>query len=151
MMHEDWFGGNLSAGTRAVLDVCRKDAPDFSVLFHGGDNCTSHMLAPDYGSLKAKKEVYELGLVVRDECEKAGVRYRSVDIPSGEDRAESPVSFNLASAMHHCCSEPAVTFESNQGLTDRGDIIYTHEEIYKVHAIYIREVMRYVLKKHNKL
>ena len=151
MMHEDFFGGNLSTGTRAVLDVCRKEAPDFSILLHGGDNCTNHMLAPDYGSLKAKKEVYELSLAYKEVCDKNGVRYSVLPIPEGENRADSLVSFNLPSAMHHCCSEPAVTFESNQGLVDRGDVIYSYEEIYKAHALLFGEIFKFVLKKHGKL
>ena len=150
MMHEDFFSGNVSTGTRAVLDVCREEAPDFSILLHGGDNGTNHMLAPDYGSLNAKREVYDFQLQYKAVCEENGVRYNVVNIPRGEER-EVPVSFNLISAMHHCCGMPTVTFESNQGLSDRGDVIYTYEEIYKAHMLLYRETMRFVLKKYNKI
>jgi hypothetical protein len=150
MMHEDFFSGNVSTGTRVVLDVCRDEAPDFSILLHGGDNGTNHMLAPDYGSLNAKREVYEFQLQYKAVCDENAVRYNVIDIPRGEERAV-PVSFNLPSAMHHCCGMPAVTFESNQGLCDRGDVIYTYEEIYKAHMLLYRETMRFVLKKYNKI
>ena len=147
MMHEDWFSGNLSAGTRAVLDVCRKDAPDFSILLHGGDNCTSHILSPAYASLKAKKEAHEVSKMVKAACEAKGVRYTVHALDSeGENKEPSPVAFNLISAMHHCCSEPAVTYESNQGLCDKGDVIYGYEEIYKAHTNLFAETMRYVLE-----
>ena len=151
MMHEDFFGGNLSAGTKAVLDVCKKDAPDFSILLHGGDNCINHMIAPTYSALNAKKEVYEISVSYKALCDENNVRFKVLDISNnGENSEVSPTSFNLPSAMYHCCAEPAVTFESNQGLTERGDVVYDYEEIYKAHALLFAETMRYVLKKHNK-
>ena len=152
MMHEDWFGGNLSAGTKAVLEVCRKEAPDFSILLHGGDNCTNHMISPAYGSLKAKKEVHALSLKVEEACKANNVRYSVRPIDSEGEKAElSPVSFNLTSAMHHCCSEAAVTYESNQGLCDRGTVIYDYEEIYKAHIILFTETIRFELDRYGKL
>ena len=152
MMHEDWFSGKLSAGTRAVLDVCRKDAPDFSILLHGGDNTTNTMLPPDYAALKAKKEVFELANKVKEACDAVNVRYAVHPLDAeGENREPSPISFNLPSAMHHCCCEPAVTYESNQGLCDRGTVIYDYDEIYKAHLILFRETMRYELEKYGKL
>ena len=150
MMHEDFVGGKLSTGTQLVLDICREHAPDFSVLFHGGSNTTSCMLSPVYGSLNAKKEIFDVGTLIKAECEKAGARYYVPPITKAEEN-EVPPSFNLTSAMHHCCSEPAVTFESNQGLTDHGNVIYDHDEIYKVHMITFTEIFRYELKKYNKI
>ena len=147
MMHEDWFSGNLSAGTKAVLEVCRKEAPDFSILLHGGDNCTSHIVPPSYSALKAKKEAHEVSKMVKAACEANGVRYTVHALDSeGENKEPSPVAFNLISVMHHCCSEPAVTYESNQGLCDKGDVIYGYEEIYKSHTLLFTETMRYVLE-----
>jgi hypothetical protein len=53
--------------------------------------------------------------------------------------------------MHHCCGTPCVTFESNQGLTDHGNVIYGFEEIYESHMSTMTEVIRYYLKKFNKI
>ena len=69
MMHEDFFGGDLSTGTVAVLDVCRSDAPDFSILLHGGSNTTCCILPPEYGSMNTKKEVYEVELKIKEQIE----------------------------------------------------------------------------------
>lgn len=148
MMHEDFFG-EVSTGTRLVLDVCRNEAPDFSILLHGGSNTTNCMLPPDYASFNAKKEVHELEQVVGEVCQREGVRYLIWGIKENEKR-EIPVSFNLPSAMHHCCGTPAVTYESNQGLVDDGDVIYGYEEIYKAHMILFGETMRFYLKKFGK-
>lgn len=146
MMHEDWFSGNLSSGTRAVLEVCRKEAPDFSVLLHGGDNCINYMIQPTYSSLKTKKEVYQLALMIEEKSKQNNVRYKVGPLDNEGDKKEIPYSFSLPSVMHHCCSEPAVTYESNQGLCDHGPAIYDYEEIYKAHAILFAETMRYVLE-----
>ena len=148
MMHEDFFG-EVSTGTRLVLDVCRNEAPDFSILLHGGSNTTNCMLPPDYASFNAKKEVHELEQVVGEVCQREGVRYLIWGIKENEKR-EIPVSFNLPSAMHHCCGTPAVIYESNQGLVDDGDVIYGYEEIYKAHMILFGETMRFYLKKFGK-
>lgn len=150
MMHEDFIGGDISTGTRAVLDVCKREAPDFSVLFHGGSNTTSCMLDTDYGAKWAKEETHEIAELVKRSCDAAGVRYAVIPISRGEER-DPQVSFNLPSAMHHCCGTPCVTFESNQGLTDHGTTIYDHDEIYAAHLIYMTEVIRFYLNKFDKL
>lgn len=148
MMHENFFGA-VSSGTRLVLDICSEEAPDFSVLLHGGSNTISCMLPPDYASLNAKKEVHALEKEVKEACDRENVRYGVIGVKELENR-EPPVSFNLPSAMHHCCGTPAVTYESNQGLVDHGDVIYGYEEIYKAHMILFAEIMRFYLKKFNK-
>lgn len=149
MMHEDFFG-EVSTGTRLVLDVCKREAPDFSILFHGGDNCVNHMISPYYASLNAKREVWEVAVATEEVCKAEQVRYRVSPIGKREDDANPP-SFNLPSAMHHCCGTPAVTYESNQGLADYKDDIYSYEEIYKAHCIQLAETMRYYLKKFGKI
>ena len=148
MMHEDFFG-QVSSGTRLVLDLCSREAPDFSILLHGGTNCPDNMIAPKYSSLNTKKEVHALELLMQEACLRAQVRYHVVGIQERENGEKAP-SFNLTSAMHHCCGAPTVTFESNQGLADDGKTIYGYEEIYQGHMILFAETMRYCLKKFGK-
>ena len=64
---------------------------------------------------------------------------------------DTPPSFNLNAAMHHCCSEPCVTFESNQGLIEHRDPVCTYEQIYRMHIILFTEIMRFELKKFGKI
>ena len=150
MMHEDFVGGKLSTGTQLVLDICREHAPDYSILLHGGDNCNNHMIPPDYASLKAKQEVFEVAKMVEERSVKEGVRFTNLGIRNPENN-DTPPSFNLPSAMHHCCAEPAVTYESNQGLIEHRDPVYDYDEIYKAHMILFAETMRYELKKFGKI
>ncbi len=149
MMHENFFG-KVSNETRVLLDIAAAEAPDFTVLLHGGGNTTNGMLDNDYGSLKSKKEILLVNELVAEACAKEGVRGRAYPISKGEER-DMPCSFNLPSAMHHCCSEPVTTYESNQGLTDQEGKIYDHDEIYAAHMILFREIIRYELKKFGKI
>lgn len=152
MMHEDFIGGKLSTGTQLVFDICREHAPDFSMLLHGGDNSEFHILPPDYCSMKAKLEIKDVMDAVEERSKQEGLKLNNVGIRRHEDAAVPP-SFNLISAMHHCCSEPAITYESNQGLdvTGHRGPSYSHEHIYKAHMILFTETMRVQLKRYGKI
>lgn len=154
MMHENFFG-TVSAGTRLVLDICAAEAPDFSILLHGGTGCINHMLAPAYASLNTKQEIVQVDTAVGEACRKQEVRHLVQPLKEEEKNAIPP-SFNLISAMHHCCGAPAVTYESNQAPDEEemarlGGVTYRFEEIYKAHCILIGETMRFYLQKFHKL
>lgn len=150
MMHEDFCGGKLSTGTQLVLDICREHAPDFSILLHGGSNTVACILYPTYASLKTNKEVYKVICACADKAQAENIPFVKNGIPNAESR-DVPPSFNLPSAMHHCCSEPAVTFESNQGLIDHCDPIFTYDQIYRSHMILFEETIRTQLERYNKI
>ncbi len=150
MMHEDFIGGKLSTGTQLVFDICREYAPDFSILLHGGDNSAFHMLPPDYCSHKAKLEIFDVANAVEARCKEANLPFNNLGVREME-KNEVPPSFNLVSAMHHCCSEPAITYESNQGLIEHREPCCTYEEIYKAHIILFEETIRVTLKRYNKI
>ena len=150
MMHEDFLGGKLSTGTQLVLDICRLEAPDFSVLYHGGSNTTSCMLYTSYASYKSKVESFEVMTAIKERCDKEGLRFVVKPVTEPE-KNDNPPSFNLTSAMHHCCSEAVVTFESNQGLIEHHDPVYDYDEIYNVHIVSFLEILRYELKKFGKI
>lgn len=154
MMHENFFG-KVSTGTRLILDICASEAPDFSILLHGGTGCINHMLSPAYASLNTKQEIVQLDVAVEKACLQANVRHRAQPLVDSE-KNEIPPSFNLISAMHHCCGAPAVTYESNQApdgedVARLGGVSYSYEEIYKAHCILFGETMRYYLKKFHKM
>ena len=151
MMHEDYFSANVSSGTRLVLDVCRTEAPDISILLHGGTNCTNCLFPVYYISGNARKAIMAFQESYRELCDKNGVRYQVTPFPSCEEDPKGFKPFTLTSAMHHCSGEPAFTFESNQGLCDHGNIIYGYDEIYDSHMLLFAETIRFALKKYNKI
>jgi len=52
--------------------------------------------------------------------------------------------------MHHLCGGIVITYESNQGLCDRGNNIYTHDEIYKSHLLLFEVVAKHLIEKYQK-
>ena len=148
MMHEDYFG-NVSSGTRVVLDVCRNEAPDISILLHGGSNCTNSLFPVYYISGNARKEINAFQESYKKLCDENGVRFAPIDVSRGQDDPNVLQSFTLTSAMHHCCGEPTFTFESNQGLCDHGNVIYDYDEIYKAHMLLFAETVRHVLRRYK--
>ena len=147
MMHDDFFG-KMSNEVRAVLDVCLEEAPDFSILLHGGTNTIATILLPAYSSGNAKKTVLDVSECVGAKCAAEDVRFNVTKSIEGKENNATPPSFNLISAMHHCCGEACVTFESNQGLTY--GTAYTHEQIYRSHMNLFEGTFERILAKFGK-
>ena len=150
MMHEDFVGGKISNETQLVLDICREHAPDFSILLHGGTNAVPHIYGPCYASMKAKLEAVDVMNALEERSKKEGIGFINLGLREPE-KNNPPASFSLPSAMHHCCSEPAITYESNQGLTECQGPQYTHEQIYKAHMILFEETIKVQLKRYGKM
>lgn len=144
MMHEDFFSGNVSTGTRLVLDICRQEAPDLSVLLHGGSNSRNHLLGPTYSTLKAKQTVSDLSEKLQQRHQQEEIPFHHVPVRDLES-GEMPPSFNLVSAMHHCCGGAALTYESNQGLVEAEGPGYTYDQIYRAHQLLFAEGARMLL------
>lgn len=145
LMH-DFFFGDMSNETRNILDVCSDRAPDFSVLFHGGTNSPTHLTYIGYTSGKSKAMAYDLVQKMRPKYLAEGLKCDKCDWILGNAPDDKPVqeSFNLPSAMHHCCGTPCITYESNQGIADNG---YFEDEadIYRAHSIMLESVAEWLL------
>ena len=150
MMSEDFFSPNVSTGTRLAFDVCREHVPDFTILFHGGDNSRPLMIFTPYVSGATATQMENVMSAFYKRCDEEGSPYWEYPFRNRE-LDEVPPGFGLTSAMHHICSEPVITFESNQGLVDRGTLSLNHDEIYKSHKIIIKETIKEQLKRYGKL
>jgi hypothetical protein len=58
---------------------------------------------------------------------------------------------SLPTVIHHVCGEPAITYESNQGLVAYGpyadrQMVLNNEDIYKCHMIAIETTVEWTLK-----
>lgn len=145
LMHDDFFG-HAAAETQNILDICRLYAPDVSVLFHGGAGCRNHITLPGYVSGNAKRKCCQLiERVIRAYCEKdyVFVDNREWHLRYDLEQENPPTAFNLISAMHHCCGEMCITYESNQGLIDNGRAM-DNEAIYHSHMIFIQCILEMV-------
>lgn len=151
MMHDDFFG-YASAETQNVLDVCRLYAPDASVLFHGGAESRNHITTQGYVSGHVRRRTCELIERTFQLYEKAGLAFidnRKDQLSYEEEQEEPPVSFNLPSAMHHCCGDMCITFESNQGLSDLSDCSMDNEAIYLSHRLFLLALFQMVIEEYR--
>lgn len=150
LMHDDFFG-KKSVETEKLLWVCEEYAPDFSVLLHGGANCRNVILNTAYSSGKAKEIVCEAERRIKEKCDERGLEYNARMTKDCGENSQCPASFNLASAMHQVCGEPCVTYESNQGLIDNGEIGrgFSYDEIYNHHLILFSELAGFISEKYS--
>ena len=150
MMHDNFFGHNANE-TQNVLDICAEYAPDVAVLCHGGSNCQPLFTTLEYASMNAKTAMVEMARLIRPKYEKVGLigfeNSGSKFTSREHEDAETPASFNLISAMHHCCGAPCITFESNQGLCDHGKIIFNNDEIYLSHMLMMEVLCEWAVGK----
>jgi len=144
MMHEDYFG-KISNETKALFDICRNDAPDFSILLHGGTNAKCGILPPDFTTKEALDAALEVSEAIKVRAEAEGMRYLVYNTGTIGN------ALSLQTAMHHLCGGVAVTYESNQGLTDAPGSPDTHDQIYRHHVLLFEETIKFVLKKFGKL
>jgi len=144
MMH-DYFFTNPCAETKAVLQTAETFAPDFTVLFHGGSNNKPHIAGSGYLFQTTKAKVRAFQQFIADE-------YKDIGFSLGGDGVDDRVnaSFNLTAAISQVCGEPAITFESNQGLNYFDEkqpwlVKYTYDEIYLHHILTLEGLCKFVL------
>lgn len=142
MMH-DYFFTDPAEETRAILKTAELFAPDFTILFHGGDNSKPHMAGVGYQFKDTRDKISLFQQFINDEYEDLGFSIGG----NGSDESDTK-SFNLSSAIVHVCGEPAITFESNQGLDHigNGKVKYTYDEIYSHHMLTIEGLCKFMSK-----
>ena len=145
MMH-DFFFTDPAAETKALLKIAETFAPDFTILFHGGDNCEPHMAGVGYLFKDTKEKIQAFQQSIADQYKDTGFSIGG----NGADETNTK-SFNLTSAMVHVCGEPAITFESNQGLNyfGKGKVKYTYDEIYRHHMLTIEGLCNFLLDRYS--
>ena len=136
----DFFFTDPTAETKALLQTAETFAPDFTLFFHGGDNTTPLLMGAPYLFQDSKEKVRAFEQLTVNRFKDAGFPFTKYSVDETRIRA-----FNLTSAIAHVCGEPAVTFESNQGLDDARGIKCTYDEIYRHHTLLIEGLCEFVL------
>ena len=144
LMHEDYFG-KASNESSAILDICRNDAPDFSVLLHGGTNSQSGIIVPKFTTKTAEADGFEISNILKERNAALGINYKVYPLEA------SCEALSLQTAMHHLCGGVAVNYESNQGLIDAPGEQDTADQIHTAHILLFEEICKYVLRKFNKI
>ncbi len=144
LMHDDFFG-HMANENLALLDVCKKYAPDVAILLHGGTNTVDMLLQTAYASGNSKKEAIRISEKIKTEMDKEGLQFRPIrDTMETGENDTVPKSFNLSSAMHHACGGVCLVYESNQGLSDAEGRGWSYEEIYRHHMVLFETLMRHL-------
>ena len=145
MMHDDFFGDPCNE-VKNILRICRDHAPDFSILLHGGDNTKNTFYPINYITGDARREIRHVGTLCKERFNQNGYEFVVNDGQTSlmKEDTEQP-SFNLTSAMFHTCGAPCTTYESNQGLSDRGNYVLDHPSIYNCHMLLFEVVFNRVL------
>ena len=149
IVHDNFFFP-MAEETKALLKIADEYVPDISLHLHGGGICRQQFYQFDYMPKGVKDKIAELSLRLVEASEKAGLgdHYYWREVKGREDDEIAP-SFNIQSAWTAICGEPAIIYESNQGLLFEKDRpgweqSYSFEEIYKHHRILFKETFDYV-------
>jgi len=149
MMHDNFFGETASE-TRAVLRTAEIEAPDFTVLLHGGGNMIPAILETEYAPMLIKRKIRDLSLRIKEAATENNLPFSATGI--SEDTSDIPKSFNLASALHHISGSAAFVYESNQGIDygDKGlenwETVLSYDEILREHYILFEQTIRFTMR-----
>lgn len=148
IVHDNFFFP-MAEETKALLRLADEYVPDISLHLHGGGNSRQQFYQFDYMPQKVKAKIARLTELMTEACNKAGLgeQYYPREVKGMED-VEVP-SFNIQSAWTAICGEPAIIYESDQGLLyEEGrwgwDCSYCFEDIYEHHKILFRTAFEYV-------
>ena len=115
LMHDEWFDP-MSAATRALLRLARREAPDLLLNLH---SCAGppHPQQTDYVPMEIKQRVRELADRCYKKMDDAAIpRHGPPAVQPDQWRQSAPPPLNLTSALYHAGTELPITFESTHGV-----------------------------------
>ena len=152
IVHDNFFFP-MAEETKAILRIANDYVPDISLHLHGGSNCRQTFFQFDYMPKSVRDKINELSDLVKAASVEAGIgeHYFRREVKGREDEDVAP-SFNIQSAWTALCGEPAIIYESNQGVIRKKgepfwDHSYSFEEIYQHHRILFQTTFNYVKRK----
>ncbi len=151
IVHDNFFFP-MAEETKAILKVADEYVPDISLHLHGGGNGKNQFYQFDYMPRGVKDKIKALSECLKTATEKAELSHMYYHRPvEGNENTyeECPPSFNIQSAWTALCGEPAIVYESNQGLyfeegRYRWENSFTFEEIYRHHMLLFEVTCNYV-------
>lgn len=141
IMHDNFFVP-MARETSSLLGVVDREAPDFTVLLHGGSNYENHLLPTSYVPLGIMQRQQAFNEQIAGAFLKQNLPYSKLNLILTDEGTYPYRAFNLTSAIHHVCGGISFTFESNMGL-DAPGIKLTEDEILDSHFVLFEEMFRY--------
>jgi hypothetical protein len=142
MMHDNFFA-SMAPETKSLLGLADREAPDITLLLHGGANCVNHFSPTTYVPAYIKERITEISKRVGGRHQQEGIPFDHRDINGIDGESRPPPSFNLTSAIHHVCGGISILFESNEGLNGKGPS-YSAGHIIDSHLLLFEEVFKYM-------
>ncbi|SDE44967.1 Zinc carboxypeptidase [Paenibacillus sp. UNCCL117] len=144
MMHDNFFNP-MARETSALLGLADEEAPDFTVLLHGGANYNVHMPQIYHLPLWAMERMEAFNQQLDAAYARAGIPYTNIK-QIVDDTGKYPFpAINLTSAIHHVSGSLSFTFESNMGL-DAPEPKFSPDQILDSHFVLFEEMFRYSMK-----
>ncbi len=141
-MHDEFFAP-MSTEAPAILQVARREGPDWAVSLHSHASAPA-ILRPAYVPLAVQQQVKGLADRCSAMLEAAKLPHANVFIPAAEDK-NPPAPFNLTSAIYHTSGAAAFTFESPRGVTDEKACRVDFEQMLDLHLILFEAMLRHAL------
>ncbi|SFF18081.1 M14 family zinc carboxypeptidase [Sunxiuqinia elliptica] len=149
IMHDEFFHP-MTAETKAILEITRKEAPDMTVTVHSHETPPA-IYNPMYSAWYMKERVYDLEKRLNNRYKEAQLSYMPdslLRVPRKEDDEFPPHdSFNLVCALHNLSGTMAFAYENNDGtVSDRiPEPFVTYEDILDIQLLLYDEMLDYAL------
>jgi hypothetical protein len=142
VMHDNFFNP-MANEAKLILKLADEEAPDFSVLLHGGGNNPSHFKQTTYVPFFLKVKAHRFEEILYEYLELKDIQHEVQDIIPVDGDTYPPPSFNLSSAIHHVSGGLSLLFESNSGL-DAGGLKLTCDQILDCHLVLFEQMLKFV-------
>ncbi len=142
LMHDNFFNP-MANETKLILNLADEEAPDFTVLLHGGGNYHSHIKQTSYVPYYIKEKHYLFEKKLYESLAQRGIPHEVQEIIPIDGEKYPPPSFNLTSAIHHVCGGMSILFESNTGMDGPG-LRYATDQILDLHLILFEEMLKFL-------
>lgn len=144
IMHDNFFAP-MAKETSALLSLADQEAPDFSVLLHGGANSEVHFTTIPYLPLHIANQHQQFNGKLAEAYAERGIPFANRNLVHTDEGTAPYPSFNMTTAIHHACGGMSLTFESNMGL-DAPGVKLSPDEILDSHFILFEQMFRFSLK-----
>ncbi len=141
LMHDDWFAP-MAEETEALLRIAREEAPDYILNLHShGSNPV--ILSTKYVPWYCKEIEFRFGQRLMARYTEKGLPAGNSPKPSVDGEKYPPPSFNLTSALHHCCGGVSMLFECPHGLKETKYPQVDHDQILDIQLMLYEELFSF--------
>ncbi len=144
LMHDE-FMSPMADETEALLRIAREEAPDYILNLHS-HGAAPMILSTAYVPWYHKVIESHFSEILMKRYQDENLPAARVCVPSRDGEKYPPPSFNLTSALHHCCGGVSMLFECPHGLKEERYPQVNHEQILDIELILYEEFLALAVK-----